>query len=102
MRTAHAQISAVWTSSLLRQTSSTSALLALDLRQQSKLPSLADGLQHILTKKKRLLTCSLNQVKGIVGDISILAKCDLVTFSTKLFIYVFTSKFIVLKKFSLF
>ena len=53
MRTAHAQISAVWTSSLLRQTSSTSALLALDLRQQSKLPSLADGLQHILTKKKK-------------------------------------------------
>ena len=52
MRTAHAQISAVWTSSLLRQNSWTSALLALNLRQQSKLPSLADGLQHILAKKK--------------------------------------------------
>ena len=51
MRTAHAQISAVWTSSLLRQNSWTSALLALNLRQQSKMPSLADGLQHILAKK---------------------------------------------------
>ena len=51
MRSAHAQISAVWTSSLLRQNSWTSALIALDLRQQSKLPSLADGLQHILAKK---------------------------------------------------
>ena len=85
MRTAHAQIPAVWTSSLLRRNSWTSALLALDLRQQSKLPSLANGLQHILAKKKWLLTCSLNQVKCIVGDISLLAKCDLVTFSTKLF-----------------
>ena len=38
-------------SSLLRQNSGTSALLALNLRQQSEFPTLADGLQHILAKK---------------------------------------------------
>ena len=50
MRTVHAQISTVGTTSL-RQNGWTSALSALDSCQQSKLLSLAIGLQHILAKK---------------------------------------------------